>query len=265
MASPFPGMDPYLEQFWRDVHASLIIYARDQLQGNLPSDLRARVEERVVVEPGVGEERSVYPDIRGVERGRGHSAAVAVATEADVAVLEPVTLRLESERMTETFIEIIDVGSGKRVITVIEVLSLANKLPGDSRDKYRQKLEELRGGGVSLVEIDLLRTGQRRLGVPYHRVPVSHRTAYQVCVRRGWDPDAVQVYAVPLRQRLPIVKVPLRQTDADVPLDLQALIEQGYRNGGCDADIDYRYAPDPPLSADDQQWADGLLRSRGRR
>jgi hypothetical protein len=265
MASPFPGMDPYLEQFWRDVHASLIIYARDQLQGNLPSDLRARVEERVVVEPELGEERSVYPDIRVVERGRGHSATVAVATEADVAVLEPVTLRLESEPMTETFIEIIDVGSGKRVVTVIEVLSLANKLPGDSRDKYRQKQEELRAGGVSLVEIDLLRVGQRRLGVPYHRVPVSHRTAYQVCVRRGWDPDAVQVYAVPLRQRLPIVKVPLRQTDADVPLDLQALIEQGYRNGGYDADIDYRYAPDPPLSADDEQWADGLLRSQGRR
>ena len=111
MASPFPGMDPYLEQFWRDVHASLIIYARDQLQGNLPSDLRARVEERVVVEPGVGEDRSVYPDIRVVERGRGRSAAVA--TDVDIAVLEPVTLRLENEPMTETFIEIIDVGSGR--------------------------------------------------------------------------------------------------------------------------------------------------------
>ena len=75
MASPFPGMDPYLEQFWRDVYARLIIYAADQLQGNLPSDLRARVEERVVVEPGEGEWRSVYPDVRVVERGRGPSAA----------------------------------------------------------------------------------------------------------------------------------------------------------------------------------------------
>ena len=32
MASPFPGMDPYLEQFWGDVHHALITYARDQLQ-----------------------------------------------------------------------------------------------------------------------------------------------------------------------------------------------------------------------------------------
>ncbi|MCY2992152.1 MAG: DUF4058 family protein [Planctomycetota bacterium] len=263
MASPFPGMDPYLEQFWRDVHARLIIYAADQLQGRLPGDLRARVEERVVVESGAGEERNVYPDIRIVERGRG--PAGAATTETDVAVLEPVILRLENESMTETFIEVIDVGSGKRVVTVIEVLSLANKLPGDGQEKYRQKQDELRAGGVSLVELDLLRTGQRRLGVPYRRLPISHRTAYQVCVRRGWDPAAVEVYPVPIRQRLPTVRIPLRQTDAEVPLDLQTLIEQCYRNGGYDADLDYHHPPQPPLTAEDDSWADNLLRSQGRR
>src|SRR5947209_12316382 len=50
MKSPFPGMDPYLEQFWPDIHASLIIYSRDQLEEQLPGSLIARVEERVVVE-----------------------------------------------------------------------------------------------------------------------------------------------------------------------------------------------------------------------
>ena len=263
MASPFPGMDPYLEQFWRDVHARLIIYAADQLQGKLPGDLRARVEERVVVEPGEGDDRNVYPDIRVVERGRGPSAAATAM--ADVAVLEPVILQLEDEPMTETFIEIIDVGSGKRVVTVLEVVSLANKLSGDSREKYHRKQEELRAGGVSLVEIELLRAGQRRLGVPSRRIPISHRTAYQVCVRRGWQPAAVEIYPVPLRQQLPVVKVPLRKTDADVPLDLQALIDQCYRNGGYDADINYRCAPAPPLAADDEAWADALLCGQGRR
>ena len=69
----------------------------------------------------------------------------------------------------------------------------------------------------------------------------------------------------PLWERLPVVDIPLRPDDADVPLDLQALIEQCYRNGGYDADIDYRHAPDPPLSADDEPWADALLRGQGRR
>jgi hypothetical protein len=30
-------------------------------------------------------------------------------------------------------------------------------------------------------------------------------------------------------------------------------------------DIDYREEPDPRLSRDDGQWADGLLRDQGRR
>lgn len=50
MKSPFPGLDPYLEARWGDVHQSLITYTRDTLQPNLPEDLRARVEERVFVE-----------------------------------------------------------------------------------------------------------------------------------------------------------------------------------------------------------------------
>jgi hypothetical protein len=29
-------MDPYLEQFWRDIHARCIIYATDQVQAHLP-------------------------------------------------------------------------------------------------------------------------------------------------------------------------------------------------------------------------------------
>jgi hypothetical protein len=86
-----------------------------------------------------------------------------------------------------------------------------------------------------------------------------------VCVRRGWQPTAVQVYPVPLRQRLPIINIPLRKTDAEVPLDLQALIDQCYRNGGYDGDIDYRCVPDPPLRQDDESWADEILRGQGRR
>ena len=49
MPSPFPGMDPFLEAHWGDIHAALSIYARDQLQQRLPNDLVASVEEYVVL------------------------------------------------------------------------------------------------------------------------------------------------------------------------------------------------------------------------
>ncbi len=75
MKSPFPGMDPYLEQSWRDVHAALIIYSRDQLQDQLPGDLYARVEERIVLESGEALHQARYPDVRVVEYPRGGLAS----------------------------------------------------------------------------------------------------------------------------------------------------------------------------------------------
>ena len=52
MKSPFPGMDPFLEKHWGDVHLRLMIGASDALQPELPADLVARAEERVYVEAG---------------------------------------------------------------------------------------------------------------------------------------------------------------------------------------------------------------------
>src|SRR6266487_63627 len=63
MKTPFPGMDPYLEQYWGDVHHGLIQYTRDALQPCLPNDLRARVEERVFVESEPERIRQVVPDV----------------------------------------------------------------------------------------------------------------------------------------------------------------------------------------------------------
>jgi hypothetical protein len=70
---------------------------------------------------------------------------------------------------------------------------------------------------------------------------------------------------VPLRECLPVIKLPLRPTDPDITLDLPALIDQCYRNGGYDEDIDYSVEPEPPFEVEDARWADALLRQAGRR
>jgi Protein of unknown function (DUF4058) len=261
MNSPFPGMDPYLEQHWRDVHSRLIIYASDQMQASLPADLLARVEERVYVESGESETRSMYPDVRVVEHGRG---GTAVAVQEEIELAEPLIVEVGDESVTETFIEIREAGSGHRLITVIEFISPTNKTPGDGFDLYRQKQKELQRGGVSLVEVDLVRAGKRVLSVPLRQIPYRRRTACQAVVRRGWQWSKAAVYSLPLRKKLPTIGVPLRQADTDVPLNLQALIEQCYRNGRYYS-LDYQVEPDPPLTGEDAIWADGLLRSAGLR
>src|SRR6266851_3520290 len=140
MRSPFPGMDPYLEQFWLDVHARMILYACDQLEDQLPASLIARVEERVVFETESVARQSRHPDVKITERpGRGNGGVAVLAPPNEV---EPIIV--ECEPVTETFINILEAGPGQRLVTVIEILSLSNKLPGESQQEYRSKQTELR-------------------------------------------------------------------------------------------------------------------------
>ncbi len=220
-------MDPYLELYWGDVHHGLITYAADHLQPTLPRDLRARLDERVFFE---------------FEEDR----------------------RQGGEPMSQGSVKIIEAGSGNRVVTVIEFLSPSNKVPGEGQDLYLAKQQEVLAASVSLVEIDLTRTGRRVLSVRPERIPLSHRTTYQVCVRRGWKLPQAEIYLVPLQERLPVIRIPLRETDQDVLLDLQVLIDQCYRNGRYD-DLNYRDPLAPLLDPEDAAWADQLLRSQGKR
>ena len=112
------------------------------------------------------------------------------------------------------FIEIIDIKSGRRVVTVIEVLSPSNKISGPGRDLYVKKQEELRAGGVSLVEIDLLRAGTRALSVPFDRIPEGHRSAYAVCARRGWKPFEISITGFPSASACPRSPFPSVATTA---------------------------------------------------
>jgi hypothetical protein len=257
-------MDPYLEPFWGDVHHRLITYASDALQKQLPGDLRARVSERIFVEPDEGRPRNIVPDVRVVERGRHTEPALRASN--GIAVAEPLVIHLDSdEPVRQGFIEIVDIKSGRRVITVIEFLSPSNKLAGPGRDLYLKKQEELRDARVSSVEIDLVRAGGRVLAAPIKLIPAGLRTQYAACVRRGWNTSELAYYHFPLRDRLPAIAIPLRQTDRDVALDIQSLIDRCYEVGRYDDDIDYREDPDPPLDSDDVSWANTLLREQGRR
>jgi hypothetical protein len=263
MKRPFPGMDPYLELHWRDVHHRLVTYATDQLQSKLPSDLIARMEEQVYVEPHNLEVRGriIYPNVRVTEHSAltSDEGGVAVAE----AIAEPLVIYLP-ERTTEGYIEIREARANQRLITVIEVLSPSNKSEGKGRQLYRQKQDELLEAGVNLVELDLLRGGEWVMSVPEGEVPAPYRASYCACVRRDCEPHKAEIYRFPLREPLPSIKIPLRKTDRDVAINLQSLIDQCYINGRYDS-IDYSVELEPPFVEADEAWVRELLKSAGRR
>jgi len=264
--NPFPGMNPWLEEHWGDVHTRLTTYASDQLQPQLPTGLRARVEEYVAVETDeewedAGERFS--PDVRVVERP-GAAAVSAGAAVAVSAETERLIVARRSEPETLRYIQIVDTKTGHRVVTSIEFLSLANKVTKAGRQQYREKQQKMLEGRVNLVEIDLLRGGSWVLAVQRTNVPRAYRQPYRISVVRAHRQHLAEVYRVSLRNPLPAIRIPLRRGDDDVMLALQPLIAATYVNGGY-ADLDYKQDPHPPLAGPDAEWVEQLLREKGLR
>ena len=257
MGRPFPGMDPYLERSWRDIHAVLVTYSRDRLNESLPADLIARTEERVAIESEEELLKQIYPNLRVFEQA-GTSPQTTRASSGALSVAEPVLLRAQIEPHTERYVTIID-ASTQRLVTVIEFLSPTNKRPGEGMRDYIAKRKQLLDGGVNIVKIDLVRQGDWiGLLLPYVAHP-KHHSAYRVTSWRATTPGKVARFPISLRQRLPVIPIPLRASDQDVTLDLQSLLEQAYRNGRYERTIDYTKPCDPPLEPPDEAWARELV------
>ncbi|MBI1987665.1 MAG: DUF4058 family protein [Nitrospinae bacterium] len=267
MPSPFPGMNPYLEHpvLWPGVHQGLITYATETLNAILPPRYVASINERLyVVQP----ERDIYPDVvvvehpspqRPMRQGTGETAT-------GVAVDPPWVLTIDSVEMREVFIEILSVADESRVVTVIEVLSPSNKADGsEGRQLYLTKQQEILESQAHLIEVDLLRQGEHTVAVPRGTLLRRGKWDYLVCLHRGGQGRRYEVWAIPLRQRLPCIGVPLADGDPDVALDLQAVFNRCYDACGYARRLDYRREPRTPLKGDDAEWANALLREHGLR
>lgn len=257
MKSPFPGMDPFLERYWQDVHSTFMVFAKQQLNQQLPTELLARVEASLAVETDDERTRIVYPDVSVIEQGPPFSGTQS--EPASVAVADPFEVPLPHETPTQRHLEIIDTGSGNRVVTVIELLSPVNKVMPAGRAAYRKKQAEYIQGMVNLVEIDLLRCGEFVLAMPEEEWPRAHSAPYKICIRRVTRPTIAAGIGIQLNERLPNIAIPLRPQDRDVVLELQPIIDACYRDGRYHT-IKYDQPINPPFTAEELRWVEGILR-----
>jgi hypothetical protein len=258
MSMIFPGMDPYLEvpELWPGFHNSLIVYVRDYLRPLLHPRYIAAIEERVFVEGP--RQREFIPDVL-LKQGRPpHQQGGTAVLDAD----EELEVQLPGLEMHESYLEILDRHSGQRVVTVLEVLSPANKYAGPGRDSYLAKQQEVLASQAHLIEIDLLRRGPHVLAVPEWLARQHASYDYLICVNRAEGlRDRFRLYPRQLRQRLPRIRVPLADGDPDVVLDVQAVVAQTYEAGSYRERLRYDQPCVPALAAEDQLWADELIRA----
>jgi hypothetical protein len=138
---------------------------------------------------------------------------------------------------------------GRRLITVIELLSPTNKYSGPDREQYLLEHSRLLASPAHLVEIDLLRGGPR---MPF--ASALPDCDYSVLVSRKEKRPRAEYWPIRLRDPLPVIPVPLREPDRDAQLDLQAALHQVYDEARYGNYI-YQGSLEPALNAADAAWA----------
>jgi hypothetical protein len=265
MPSPFPGMDPFLEHpyFFPGLHGAMHFCIREALQPRLPAPYFAEINERVWVETSA---RHVEPDTTVIHAGNGGGQSdlggVALATRT-----QPLVFEVTDDERTELEVEIRTRfgDEGERLVTVIEVLSLANKTPGEKgRDLYLEKQGEVLGSPVHLVEIDLLRGGEHTTPMSRERLRLKAGPFdYHVSVHRFDRPGQFFIYPWKLEDALPEIAVPLLPGDGAVPLDLATVFARCYDTGPYRRRV--RYDPArlvPPISAEKEAWVAQIVNEK---
>jgi hypothetical protein len=215
-------MDPYLEDenLWPVFHHQLVMSLYQILLPGLVDRYRARVGQRHYVT-----EQALFTSV-------------------------------VREEHQEEYIEIRQRSDG-RLVTLLDVVSPANKLVPCGRQAYLDKRQDGKKAGANLVEIDLVLQGQPTLEYSRDGLPDWD---YAVTVTRSRQPERYEIYTATLQKRLPRFRLPLAADDRDTVLDLHTAFTRCYEQGDFAAKIDYGRDPSMPLNAEDRQWLDELLK-----
>ncbi|MBT9317755.1 DUF4058 family protein [Leptothoe spongobia] len=261
MASPFPGMDPYLEhpEIWPGLHLLLIAALAESLAPQLRPKYSVSVEVRMYETTGEQSLLVGIPDVaiqKSQKQQNNQPVNVAVASPTSQPVLVQVPMPIT---VRQGYLEVREV-STKEVVTAIELLSPINKRSGRGRQTYVTQRERVLSSSTNLVEIDLLRAHEP-MPVFGDDLP-SH---YRILVSRSQIRPQAELYKFNVTDPLPAFRLPLRPDDQAPTINLQKLLDEIYDRSGYDLKLDYQQEPVPELSDAEATWLDQLLSEKGLR
>jgi hypothetical protein len=267
MPSPFPGMDPYLEDptFWQGLPTTLLTAIRAAITPMLPPGLYAELEQHIwfreedqLPDTEASRVKSVKPDVYILEgpktAAKRPKSSAAVCTPPTYTAILPKIVR-EVGNHTVRIRDIRD----RKVVTAIELLSPSNKYAGADRDRYLLKRDEFIANGTNMVEIDLLRSGNR---LPIGPIPDGD---YYVYVTDGAYYDRVAIWVFTVREDMPSFQIPLTQKHKPLVLALRPCFDRAYDEANYGPQIDYSLPPVPPLRSTDAAWAAELIKKASRK
>ena len=223
MPSPFPGMDPFLEdnKLWPEFQHLFVTCLYQAMLPGLVDRYRARVGQlRYITE-------------------------------------QALFITVVREEHCEEFIEIKQRGAD-RLVTVVDVVAPANRTAAVGRQHYLAQRAASKAGSANLVEIDLVLQGQPTLD---HSRDGHPDWDYAVTVMRSTRPEP-DMYPGNLMKGLPRFHLPLARDDRDLVIELQAVFSRAFDLGDFGAKIDYKLAPAPTLKDADRQWLHTLLKKQ---
>ncbi len=222
MPTPFPGMDPFLEEekIWPEFQHHLVLCLYQILLPGLVDRYRARVGQRCYVT-----EQVLFTSI-------------------------------VREEHKEDFIELRQRGDGK-LVTLIDIVSPINRTRAAGRQAYLDTRKDARAANANLVEIDLVLQGQPMLDYARENLP---EWDYAVTVTRSTQPERHEIYTATLQKRLPRFRMPLAPDDRDTVLDLHTAFSRCYDQAGLGPRIDYACDPVTKLTDAHRAYLQQLLR-----
>jgi Protein of unknown function (DUF4058) len=253
MNSPFPGMNPYLENpvLWSELHHRLISAIADEIEPNIPPQYRVGIEQRTYLSDDSDSVLLGIPDVVVFSK---KSLPKPHSTNTQISISEGITVTMPMpENVTESYLEIREVETGF-VITTIEILSPKNKRAGEGRKAYELKRKRILASLSHLIEIDLLRGGKPMSIL--EEVPI---TDYRIVVSKSQVRPQATLYGFNLQDKIPTFSLPLQPGDIEPILDLQSLLNKIYNRARFHLSIDYSQEPVPMLRDDDAIWLDELL------
>jgi hypothetical protein len=243
-------MDPWLEgHLWPDAHHILAVVIKELLAPQVSPKYLVHTDVYTVTDTSPEEDVGImYPDVEVLRKEVKEPAQGY--TSAGLPPLTPVTISVPATRTIEVRVPTVEIRDRRNnlLVTAIEILSPVNKRkPG--LQPYIEKRERLHEAGVHLLEIDLIRRGQRPFVHPY--LPKSH---YLVSLMRAGE-GSTDLWAFNVQDSLPVVPVPLKAPDTDAVLDLGKALDLIYDRSLYHSAIDYEEAPPPPaFGKEEEKW-----------